>query len=67
MVCLFQVYAEKLHIEMDDIGEGIVELVYQHSIKKLVIGAAADKHYSEYWLITLNNIFDLLDDICCYV
>ncbi|KAK4848240.1 hypothetical protein QYF36_010669 [Acer negundo] len=40
------VYAEKLHIEMDDIGEGIVELVYQHSIKKLVIGAAADKHYS---------------------
>ncbi|KAK1559866.1 hypothetical protein Q3G72_019284 [Acer saccharum] len=39
-------YAEKLHIEMDDIGEGIVELVYQHSIKKLVIGAAADKHYS---------------------
>ncbi|KAL5859692.1 hypothetical protein ACOSQ4_000988 [Xanthoceras sorbifolium] len=41
------VYAEKLHIEMDDIGEGIVELVYHHSIKKLVIGAAADKHYSE--------------------
>ncbi|KAK3194786.1 hypothetical protein Dsin_026096 [Dipteronia sinensis] len=40
------VYAEKLHIEMEDIGEGIVELVYQHSIKKLVIGAAADKHYS---------------------
>ncbi|KAK1559750.1 hypothetical protein Q3G72_017959 [Acer saccharum] len=40
------VYAEKLHIEMDDIGEGIVELVYQHSIKKLVIGAAADEHYS---------------------
>ncbi|KAK2650288.1 hypothetical protein Ddye_017777 [Dipteronia dyeriana] len=40
------VYAEKLHVEMDDIREGIVELVYQHSIKKLVIGAAADKHYS---------------------
>ncbi|KAI9182081.1 hypothetical protein LWI28_021851 [Acer negundo] len=40
-------YAEKLHVEMDDIGEGIVELVYQHSIKKLVVGAAADKHYSE--------------------
>jgi hypothetical protein len=48
MVCLFQVYAEKLHIKMDDIGEGIVALVYQHSIKKLVIGAAADKHYSGY-------------------
>ncbi|KAJ9188329.1 hypothetical protein P3X46_003695 [Hevea brasiliensis] len=42
-----EVQAEKLFIEMDDIGKGIVELVYQHDIKKLVMGAAADKHYSE--------------------
>ncbi|CAN8310853.1 unnamed protein product [Cochlearia groenlandica] len=31
----------------NDVGEGIVELIYQHNIKKLVIGAAADSHYSE--------------------
>ncbi|GAV81732.1 U-box domain-containing protein/Pkinase_Tyr domain-containing protein [Cephalotus follicularis] len=42
-----EVHAEKLHIEMDDVGKGIVELIYQHSIKKLVMGAAANKHYSE--------------------
>ncbi|KAJ0113485.1 hypothetical protein Patl1_00457 [Pistacia atlantica] len=42
-----EVYAEKLYVEMDDIGEGIIELVHQHSIKKPVMGAAADKHYAE--------------------
>ncbi|KAK4849055.1 hypothetical protein QYF36_020310 [Acer negundo] len=41
------VYAKKLHIEMDDIGKGIVELIQRHSIKKLVMGAAANEHYSE--------------------
>ncbi|KAG5251566.1 hypothetical protein OIU76_007779 [Salix suchowensis] len=41
------VLAEKLCIEKDDIGKGIVELMYQHAIKKLVMGAAADRHYSE--------------------
>ncbi|KAF9687830.1 hypothetical protein SADUNF_Sadunf02G0133900 [Salix dunnii] len=41
------VHAEKLCIEKDDIGKGIVELMYQHAIKKLVMGAAADRHYSE--------------------
>uniref|UniRef100_A0A2C9VV46 RING-type E3 ubiquitin transferase n=1 Tax=Manihot esculenta TaxID=3983 RepID=A0A2C9VV46_MANES len=42
-----EVQAEKLCIEMDDTGKGIVELAYQHGIKKLVMGAAADKRYSE--------------------
>ncbi|XP_050204109.1 U-box domain-containing protein 33-like isoform X2 [Mercurialis annua] len=42
-----EVHAEKLCVEMDDIGRGIMELVYQHDIKKLVIGAAANKYYSE--------------------
>lgn len=42
------VNAKKLHIEMDVVGEGIVELIYQHGVKKLVMGAAADKHYSVY-------------------
>uniref|UniRef100_A0A6M2EAZ4 RING-type E3 ubiquitin transferase n=1 Tax=Populus davidiana TaxID=266767 RepID=A0A6M2EAZ4_9ROSI len=41
------VHAEKLYIEKDDIGKGIVELMYQHAIEKLVMGAAADRHYSE--------------------
>ncbi|GMY09245.1 U-box domain-containing protein 33-like isoform X1 [Fagus crenata] len=40
------VRAEKLFIEMDCIEKGIVELVRQHGIKKLVMGAAADKHHS---------------------
>ncbi|KDP28620.1 hypothetical protein JCGZ_14391 [Jatropha curcas] len=42
-----EVHAEKLFTEMDDIGKGIVELIYQFDIKKLVMGAAASKHYSE--------------------
>ncbi|XP_010479963.1 PREDICTED: U-box domain-containing protein 54-like [Camelina sativa] len=29
-----------------DVGEGIVELIYENNIKKLVMGAAADPHYS---------------------
>ncbi|KAB1214360.1 U-box domain-containing protein 33 [Morella rubra] len=40
------VRAEKLCIEMDSIEKGIVELIFQHGIKKLVMGAAADKHFS---------------------
>ncbi|EEF50538.1 U-box domain-containing protein 33 [Ricinus communis] len=42
-----EVHAEKLCTEMDEIGRGILELVYQHDIKKLVMGAAANKHYSD--------------------
>ncbi|XP_057435649.1 U-box domain-containing protein 33-like isoform X2 [Lotus japonicus] len=40
------VRAEKLHIEMDSIERGILELVSQYGIRKLVMGAACDKHYS---------------------
>ncbi|WCJ22781.1 U-box domain-containing protein kinase family protein [Euphorbia peplus] len=42
-----EVHAEKICVETDDIGKGIVELIYQHDVKKLVMGAAANKHYSE--------------------
>ncbi|KAF3610345.1 hypothetical protein DY000_02044117 [Brassica cretica] len=35
-----------------DVGEGIVELIYQNNIKKLVMGAAADPHYSRGMSIT---------------
>lgn len=41
------VRAEKVHIEMDSIEKGIVELIRQHGIRKLVMGAAADKQYSK--------------------
>ncbi|KAJ8748864.1 hypothetical protein K2173_013295 [Erythroxylum novogranatense] len=37
---------EKLFIETGSIEEGILELVSQHGIKKLVMGAAADKRHS---------------------
>ncbi|WJX82980.1 hypothetical protein P8452_65677 [Trifolium repens] len=40
------VRAEKLHIEMDNIEKGIIELISQHGIRKLIMGAASDKNYS---------------------
>ncbi|XP_061360041.1 U-box domain-containing protein 33-like isoform X2 [Gastrolobium bilobum] len=40
------VRAEKLHIEMDSIEKGILELVSQHGIRKLVMGAASDRYHS---------------------
>lgn len=42
----FKVKVEKAVIEMDDIANGLVELIERHRITKLVMGAAADKHYS---------------------
>ncbi|KAL6963423.1 hypothetical protein U1Q18_043739 [Sarracenia purpurea var. burkii] len=41
------VHVDVVHIEMHPIEEGIVELISQHGIRKLVMGAAADKHYSK--------------------
>ncbi|KAG5231362.1 hypothetical protein OIU76_005798 [Salix suchowensis] len=41
------VRAEKLYVEMESIEKGILELISQHRIKKLVMGAAADKRYSK--------------------
>ena len=46
---LVQVKEEDVDISLIsgyDVGEGIVELIYQNNIKKLVMGAAADPHYS---------------------
>ncbi|KAL9234475.1 hypothetical protein vseg_009345 [Gypsophila vaccaria] len=37
---------EKLYIEVDYIEKGIIQLIEEHNIQKLVIGAAANKHYS---------------------
>ncbi|KAJ8506292.1 hypothetical protein OPV22_007178 [Ensete ventricosum] len=38
---------ETVVIEMDDIAKGLVELIERHRITKLVMRAAADKHYSK--------------------
>ncbi|XP_074264944.1 uncharacterized protein LOC141587372 [Silene latifolia] len=46
----FGVRVEKLYIESDSIEKGIIQLIEQYNIEKLVIGAAADQHYS--WKMT---------------
>lgn len=43
-----QVRAEKVVIERDDVGEGLVEIVADRGITKLVMGAASEKQYSRY-------------------
>lgn len=40
------VCVEVQHIEMESIEKGIVELILQHNVRRLVMGAAADKQYS---------------------
>lgn len=42
-------------MEMNDIEKGIVEMINQHNVKWLVMGAASDEYYNEY-----EYIFDLL-------
>ncbi|KAJ4811815.1 U-box domain-containing protein kinase family protein [Rhynchospora pubera] len=41
-----KVTAEKLVMEMNDISQGILALIHLHGVTRLVMGAAADKHYS---------------------
>nr|XP_034572176.1 U-box domain-containing protein 57-like isoform X2 [Setaria viridis]TKV95083.1 hypothetical protein SEVIR_9G337400v2 [Setaria viridis] len=41
-----KVKCEKLVTENDNVAKGIVELVSLHGVSKLIMGAAADKHYS---------------------
>ncbi|EFH52868.1 predicted protein [Arabidopsis lyrata subsp. lyrata] len=41
-----QVNAEIISIEMDSVEEGILQLISQRGVTKLVMGAAADRHYS---------------------
>lgn len=40
------VTATKLHIEMDCIEKGIIELISRYNIQNLVMGAASDKYHS---------------------
>ncbi|XP_024996110.1 U-box domain-containing protein 33-like isoform X3 [Cynara cardunculus var. scolymus] len=41
------VSVEVQHIEMESIEKGIVELLLQHNVRRLVMGAAADNKYSK--------------------
>ncbi|KAJ0100351.1 hypothetical protein Patl1_20150 [Pistacia atlantica] len=43
----YEVQGDTLWIEMDNVENGIVELIERHSIRWLVMGAAADKYYSK--------------------
>ncbi|KAL0714945.1 hypothetical protein Bca4012_021924 [Brassica carinata] len=40
------VKGEKIYIEMDSVEEGILQLISQRGVKRLVMGAAADRHYT---------------------
>ncbi|CAL5090322.1 unnamed protein product [Urochloa decumbens] len=42
-----KIHAEKLVVESDDVGQGLVELISQHHVTALVMGAAADMHYTK--------------------
>nr|CAB3447465.1 unnamed protein product [Digitaria exilis] len=42
-----EVSCEKVIIEMDNIAEGLEELIALHNITELVMGAAADQHFSK--------------------
>ncbi|XP_022757364.1 U-box domain-containing protein 33-like isoform X2 [Durio zibethinus] len=55
LLCCSQagVSAIRLSIQRDDVAKGIVELIHRQNIKKLVMGAAADEHFSEgMWLMS---------------
>lgn len=43
-----QIKCEKLVVESEDVVKGITELVSLHGASKLVMGAAADKHFPRY-------------------
>ncbi|CAN8254042.1 unnamed protein product [Cochlearia groenlandica] len=40
------IQAEKLCVEMDSIEKGLKEMISENKVRKFVMGAAADKHYS---------------------
>ncbi|KAM0890436.1 hypothetical protein ACQ4PT_027065 [Festuca glaucescens] len=42
-----KVQAEKLVVESDDVAQGLVKLISEHRVTALVMGAAADKHYTK--------------------
>ncbi|KAL2892229.1 U-box domain-containing protein 33 [Bienertia sinuspersici] len=53
------VQAEKLYIEMDSIEKGILQLIAEYNIEKLVMGAAADDCYHTYEFNCILIVSDL--------
>ncbi|CAE6078443.1 unnamed protein product [Arabidopsis arenosa] len=46
-ICLRKgVQAEKLCVEMNSIEKGIVQMISENKVRKFIMGAASDKHYS---------------------
>lgn len=45
--------ANEVWIEMDNVEQGIVEIIAQHDIRWLVMGAAADEYYTEYATVVI--------------
>lgn len=43
-----KVQAEKMVVESDDVAERLVQLISEHRVTALVMGAAADKNYTKY-------------------
>lgn len=50
-----QVNASKIIFSCDDIARGLLQLVDDHGITDLVMGAASDKAYSRYGCLVLGN------------
>jgi hypothetical protein len=50
IVSLSQVSCDKMIIDKNDVAKGLEEFIALQGITKLVMGAAADKHYSKYGL-----------------
>ncbi|KAB1214361.1 U-box domain-containing protein 33 [Morella rubra] len=59
--CRRGVQAETLFAELNCVEEGIVALILQHGISKLVMGAAADKRYSKEGIVART---DHRTDVC---
>ena len=55
-ILLFQVGCEKVIIETDNVAKGLEELVTLHNITELVMGAAADRHFSKYGSVTKSSV-----------
>lgn len=47
ILCQLGVQACKVWIEMDNVEKGIVQVIAQYHVRRLVMGAAADEHYTE--------------------
>lgn len=46
--CCMQILSGKIWIKMNSIEKGITQIVTQHGVKWLVMGAAAEKYYTKY-------------------